>query len=336
MKSTITDVAKRAGVSIKTVSRVMNKEANVTEATREKVMLAAKELNYAPNIAARRLAGSKSYLIALLYDIPSPGYVANIQKGATDACRAKGYHLVVEPLNFDDPSILDNIEDLVRQLPVDGVILTPPLCDNGEIVSILARNRIPYIPVAPSTSHGETPIVKMDDVKAAREMTEYLIGLGHTDIAFVKGHPGHSASALRFEGFRDAMRSADLRINPDWIQDGEFTYKSGVDAARKLFNRTDRPSAIFSSNDDMAMGIISTAREFGLAIPDDVSICGFDDVPSAQIVWPALTTIQQPVAQMGFQAAQLLLSDKPSEDKVEYNMAHKLIIRESTAKTPGL
>ena len=198
MKSTITDVAKRAGVSIKTVSRVMNNEENVTQKTRDKVKEAARELNYAPNIAARRLASSRSFLIALLYDVPSPGYVANIQKGASQACRKAGYHLVVEPLEFADPSILDNIEDLVRQLPVDGIILTPPLCDNGEIVSILTRQNIPYIPIAPSTSHGDRPVVKMDDVKAAREMTEYLIGLGHTDIAFVKGHPRHSASALRF------------------------------------------------------------------------------------------------------------------------------------------
>ncbi len=330
MKSTITDVAKRAGVSIKTVSRVMNKEANVTEATRDKVLEAAKALKYAPNIAARRLAGSKSYLIALLYDIPSPGYVANIQKGATDACREKGYHLVVEPLDFDDPTILENVEGLIRRLPVDGVILTPPLCDNGEIVSILTRNNIDYVPVAPSASHGDTPIVKMDDVKAAREMTNYLISLGHTDIAFVKGHPHHSASALRFEGYREAMRSAGLRINPDWIRDGEFTYKSGADAAREIFSLDAKPTAIFSSNDDMAMGIISAARECGLSIPDDISVCGFDDVPSAKIVWPALTTVQQPVIAMGRQAAQLLLEDAPETDQIIHNMEHKLIIRDST------
>ena len=332
MKSTITDVAKRAGVSIKTVSRVMNNEANVTPATQEKVRTAARELNYAPNIAARRLASSRSFLIALLYDNPSPGYAANIQKGASRACRQSGYHLVVEPLDLNDPSMLENIEDLVRQLPVDGIILTPPLCDNGDIVSILTRQNIPYIPVAPSRSHGDRTIVKMDDVKAAREMTEYLISLGHTDIAFVKGHPRHSASALRFEGYRDAMRRAGLRINPNYIMDGEFTYKSGVAAARALFSQETLPSAVFASNDDMAVGMIATTREFGLSVPDDISIAGFDDDPSAQIVWPSLTTIQQPVAEMGFQAAKLLLNDAANDEAQVFDMDHKLIIRESTSE----
>ena len=332
MKSTITDVAKRAGVSIKTVSRVMNNEANVTVATRDKVREAAKALNYAPNIAARRLASSRSFLIALLYDIPSPGYVANIQKGASRACREAGYHLVVEPLDFNDPAILENIEDLVRQLPVDGIILTPPLCDNGDIVSILTRQNIPYIPVAPSASHGDRPIVKMDDVKAAKEMTEYLIGLGHVHIAFVKGHPRHSASALRFEGFRDAMRRAGLRINPDFIFDGEFTYKSGVVAGRELFGRDALPSAVFCSNDDMAMGMIATAREFDLSVPEDISIVGFDDDPAAEIVWPSLTTFRQPVSELGYQAAKLLLSGKNDPEQMVFNMQHQLIIRDSTQK----
>ena len=330
MKSTITDVARAAGVSIKTVSRVLNNEANVRASTRDKVKEAAKALNYAPNLAARRLASSKSFLLALLYDIPSPGYVANIQKGATKACRTCGYHLVVEPLDLADEDLLEDIEGLVRRLPVDGVILTPPLCDNGEIVSILTRQNIPYVPIAPSASHGDVPIVTMDDVKAAREMTEYLISLGHKDIAFVKGHPRHSASALRFEGFRDAMRNADLRIRPEWIIDGEFTYKSGVAAARELFSQDERPSAVFASNDDMAVGMISAAKEFGLSIPEDISICGFDDDPLAQIVWPSLTTIRQPVSEMGFQAAELLLPGEKDSDGGVFNMQHQLIVRDST------
>ncbi len=330
MKSTITDVAKRAGVSIKTVSRVLNNESNVTEKTRKKVIDAAKALNYSPNLAARRLASSRSFLIALLYDVPSPGYVTNIQKGASEACRASGYHLVVEPLDMSDPAILNNIEELVRRLPVDGVILTPPLCDNGEIVSILTRQGIAYVPIAPSSQHGDNPIVTMDDVKAARDMTEYLISLGHSDIAFVKGHPHHSASALRFEGFRDAMRRAGLRIHPDWMMQGEFNFRSGVLAGHTLFSTPERPTAIFASNDDMAAGIMSTAQEYNVTVPEDVSICGFDDDRLARIVSPTLTTIRQPVAEMGRRAAQILLSSASDLNSAVHNLDYELIVRGST------
>ncbi|NNE57620.1 MAG: LacI family DNA-binding transcriptional regulator [Hellea sp.] len=334
MKSTITDVARRAGVSMKTVSRVMNNEPSVSKATREKVKSAARELDYTPNLAARRLASSKSYLIAMLYDIPSPGYVINIQKGATTACREFGYHLVVEPLETMESNVMADIETLLGHLRVDGVILAPPLCDNGEVVSLLARRNIPYIPIAPSTQHGDVQIVKMDDVRAAREMTEYLIRLGHTDIGFVKGHPRHSASALRFQGFREAMRKANLRINPDWIEEGLFTYKCGVEAAGKILSQSKKPSAIFACNDDMAAGIIASAMGLGLKVPEDLSVCGFDDSPLADSVWPRLTTIRQPVREMGYMAASLLLGRQaPQKNKAEqlvFSLDHALIEREST------
>ncbi len=331
MTATITDVARRAGVSMKTVSRVMNNEASVAEATRKKVKSAARELNYTPNLAARGLAGSKSYLIAMLYDIPSPGYAINIQKGATDACREHSYHLVVEPLETADDNFVDDVESLLGHLRVDGVVLAPPLCDNGEVIRILAKRNIPYIPIAPSAMHGETPIVKMDDVRAAKEMTQHLIELGHKNIGFIKGHPRHSASALRFEGFRDAMRRADLRIDPELIAQGQFTYKSGVEAAEALLSGKSTPTAIFAANDDMAAGVIACAGRKGLTVPDDLSVAGFDDTPIADNVWPRLTTIRQPVREMGYNAAKRLLNNSDSDEPRIILLDHELIVRESTA-----
>ncbi len=332
MKSTITDVARLAGVSIKTVSRVLNGEPNVTAKTKEKVVKAARELNYAPNPAARGLASSKSYLIALLYDIPSPGYIAGIQKGATDACRECGYHLVVQPLDMTDTRLMQDVEGLLRRLPVDGVILTPPLCDSGAIVSLLGQLKIPYAPIAPSASHGDVPFVYMDDVKAAREMTTTLIDLGHTDIGFIKGPELHSSSALRFQGYREAMRAGNLRINPDWIADGAFTYMSGVAASEALLKMKHRPSAIFASNDDMAAGVVSVANQMGLSLPRDLSVCGFDDTPLATIISPQLTTVQQPIRDMGYHAAKLILpAESESKENLKTALPHKLIIRESTA-----
>ncbi len=330
-KSTITDVAKRAGVSIKTVSRVLNGEPNVRAKTRETVIAAAKALKYAPNPAARGLASSKSYLLALLYDIPSPGYIARIQKGATEACRKAGYHLVVQPMDMNDINVVQDVDSLLRRLPVDGVILTPPLCDAGEVITVLNRLAIPYVPISPSAAHGDIPIIRMDDVKAAREMTEHLIELGHVDIGFIKGHPRHNASALRFEGFREAMRRADLRINPDWIMDGDFTYRSGVAAAEILLTQNQRPTAIFASNDDMAAGVLSVANKLKISVPDQLSLAGFDDNAIADIIWPRLTTVCQPVSNMGFKAAELLLDPKlRSQGPFIHNLDHSLIKREST------
>ncbi len=316
---------------MKTVSRVMNNEPSVSKATREKVKAAARDLNYTPNLAARGLASSKSYLIAMLYDIPSPGYAINIQKGATRACREHGYHLIVEPLDTGEGSdYVEVVENLLGHLRVDGVILAPPLCDNGQVIRLLSQRNIAYIPIAPSTEHGEIPIVKMNDVRAAREMTEHLIRHGHKDIAFVKGHPRHSASALRYQGFREAMRASGIRINPAWITEGDFTYKSGVDAASKFLNDKECPSAVFASNDDMAAGVIALAARNGLSVPSDLSVVGFDDTPLADSVWPRLTTIRQPVEEMGYRAAKLLLSVDKNDDTIIHSLDHALIERESS------
>lgn len=329
MTATIMDVARRAGVSMKTVSRVMNNEPSVSDTTREKVNHAALELNYTPNRAARGLASSKSFLIAMLYDIPSPGYTINLQKGATEACREHGYHLIVEPLDTNVEDVAKEITGLITRLSVDGIILAPPICDNAAVIQLLAKKNTPYIPIAPSANHGDIPYVVMDDSRAAKEMTKHLIDLGHTEIGFVKGHPRHSASSLRFQGYREAMRAADLTINPDWIADGEFTYKSGVEAGKAILNAKKRPSAIFASNDDSAAGVMAAAAALGISVPTDLSVAGFDDTTIASSVWPPLTTIRQPVVDMGYKAAKLLLV-KDDVEPGKNIMQHALIERGST------
>jgi len=189
MATTITDVARLAGVSMKTVSRVMNNEPAVSKETREKVTQAALDLNYTPNRAARDLAGSKSYLIAMLYDIPSPGYTINLQQGATQACREYGYHLIVEPLSTNQPDLISEVSSLMMQLRVDGIILAPPLCDNEAVINLLRQKGTPYIAIAPSQSDNQRPSVKMDDERAAREMTEFLIAAGHKNMAILNTAP---------------------------------------------------------------------------------------------------------------------------------------------------
>lgn len=331
MKSTITDVAKKAGVSMKTVSRVLNKEPNVAEKTRERVLEVAKELRYSPNIAARGLASSKSYLLALLYDNPSPNYIANIQKGAIDACRDNGYHLVVEPINMSKINVGVAVDLLLERLPVDGIILTPPLCDDEDVLKILKRLKIPYIPVAPAEESEHLSFVKMDDVQAAYEMTEFLIRQGHRKIGFIAGHPEHSATKLRYQGFVKAMNAVGLKVRDEWVVEGDFSFKSGVDAAETLLGLSECPTAIFASNDDMAAGVVSVASRLGVSVPDDLSVGGFDDTPLAKILYPQLTTIQQPIYEMGHRAANLLIKPPKEQERLSsYCLEHKLIVRDST------
>jgi len=334
MKTTITDVARQAGVSMKTVSRVLNKEPNVAQQTREKVLAVASELRYTPNLAAKGLASSRSYLIALIYDnSPSPNYIQPAQRGAIDACRENGFHLVVEPLDMAGQDAGEEMERVLERLPVDGIILTSPLCDNPDILDMLKRLGIAYVSVSPSHPNEDVPCVVMDNTQAAFEMTEFLIGQGHCKLGFIKGHPEHNSSTLRYLGFIRAIEKAGIDLNADWIVDGDFSFRSGVDAAEALLSGADRPTAIFASNDDMAAGVVSVANRLGLSVPDELSVCGFDDTPLASILWPQLTTIRQPIYQMGHRAASLLINPPDAEERLDiYNLDHKLVIRESTSR----
>ncbi|GLQ23166.1 LacI family transcriptional regulator [Algimonas ampicilliniresistens] len=335
MKATITDVAKQAGVSMKTVSRVLNNEPNVAKATRDRVMEVAASLQYRPNLAARGLASSKSYLIALLYDNASASYITNIQRGAIEACRRNGYHLLLEPMPYEQANSPE-AEILLGRLGVDGVILTPPLSDSVVLRDILRRLDMRHVAVAPNKM-DDVHAVRMDDAEAAFQMTTYLIEQGHRDIGFILGHPNHGATASRRLGFEKALNEAGIKLNEDWISAGDFSFRSGVQAAEHLLSNPDnRPTAIFASNDDMAAGVMSVAGRLGISVPEALSVCGFDDTPIAQIIWPQLTTVAQPIHKMGFKAASILISrDNPDDPKI-CTLDFELIIRESTLGGPLL
>jgi LacI family transcriptional regulator len=329
MKTTITDVAKQAGVSMKTVSRVLNNEPNVAKSTRERVLAAASQLQYRPNLAARGLASSRSYLIALLYDNPNPNYVIQIQRGAIDACRRHGYHLLLEPMTRTQASSPDAAHQLSR-LGVDGVILTPPLSDSMLLREEIKKLGLRYVVVAPGEV-GDVPSVRMDDVKAATEMATYLIDQGHRDIGFILGDPNHVSTHKRREGFEAAMKSAGLPVNEDRIVPGDFTFRSGVKAAEKLLGgASNRPTAIFACNDDMAAGVLSVAGRLAIDVPDALSVCGFDNSAIAQIIWPQLTTVAQPIEEMGRKAAEILLDRSKSEAPDIHTLDFEIIVRDST------
>ncbi|GGX62661.1 LacI family transcriptional regulator [Litorimonas cladophorae] len=336
MKATITDVAKKAGVSMKTVSRVLNNEPNVAEKTRAHVKAIAAELRYTPNLAARGLATSKSYLIALIYDNPSINYISHIQRGAIDACREAGYHLVVEPLYLEKVKSRAEKADAMRmvleKLPVDGVILTPPLCDSQGVLQTLSELRIKCVRVAPR-NRGQQPFVGMDDDTAAYQMTQYLLEQGHKRIGFIKGHVGHAATDMRYDGYCRAIESGGLSVSEQLVFQGDFSFESGVVQAKKLLELpvSERPTAIFASNDDMAAAVISVASQMGLDVPADLSVCGFDDTPLARNLSPALTTVRQPIYKMGFKAAQQLIDPDGDQQKIGQILDFEIMLRDTVS-----
>ena len=266
---TIVDVAEQAGVSIKTVSRVLNNEPGVHEETRERVIKVVAALKYRPKLSARSLAGARSFLIGLLYYDPSAAFVGGVQQGATLRCREAGYHLVVESLHNDAPDLEQQVERMVAALRPDGMLLTPPLCDSPKVLAALRETGTPCVLMSPDLGRGHRgaksraalPSVSMDDVRAAEEVTNLLISLGHRRIAHIRGAADQSASHLRYEGFANAMKQHGLPVDPEMVYQGGFTFNTGVEGAHQLLSRRVRPTAVFAANDDMAQIGRASCRE---------------------------------------------------------------------------
>lgn len=307
-RTTIDDVASAAGVSIKTVSRVVNQEPNVSEKTRAKVLEVVKRLDYRPNVAARSLASKRSYFIGLLYDNPSPNYVIDVQQGVLNRCEAAGFNLMIHPCDSRNKNFKSDTLAMLKRSHVDGVILTSPLAELEDINALLAEQSIPCVRIGLSESYGAFSGVYCDDRRAVFEMTNYLIAAGHTRIGFVQGLITHNSTEERFAGFMTAMQSHGLTVEDELVVRGEFDFESGKACGKQLLSLQNPPTAIFASNDDMASGIIVAAHQLGLSIPNDISVVGFDDSPLASQMYPALTTVQQPIRDMAEQATDLLLA----------------------------
>ncbi|MBT8132728.1 MAG: LacI family DNA-binding transcriptional regulator [Gammaproteobacteria bacterium] len=305
-KVTIDDVAKKAGVSIKTVSRVLNKESNVRQQTRERVQKAIDSLNYHPDPVARRLAGSRSYLIALLYDASSAGYVMDIQGGVLKTCQSENYELVIHPCDHL-ANVVPEVHNLIDHLGIDGILLTPPMCDMPELVMALQKKGIPFASIAPGDRQFASATVHTNDREVSAEMTSYLASLGHEKIGFIIGHPDHKAVGNRFAGYKEGLERSGLEFDASLTAQGFNTFESGVECGILLLRRENRPTAIFASNDEMAAGIMRVAHQLKLRVPEDLSVVGFDDLPVAKQMYPSLTTVRQPIRAMAETATRLLL-----------------------------
>ena len=332
---TMADVAKLAGVSAMTVSRVMNGKGLVRESTRRKVAEAVAALNYTPNQEARNLAGSKPIRVGFLYSNPSAAYLSEFLVGLLSQSGLNNVQLFVEKCDAGEHEA-EQARRLVEN-GLDGIILPPPLCDSEDVLAAIAEANIPAVVVACGLPDERVGAVSIDDYEAAFAMTRHLVHLGHQRIGFVVGHPNQTASARRLEGYRAAIAEQGADDSPELVVQGMFTYRSGLDAAEHLLALEERPTAIFASNDDMAAACVAVAHRLGLDVPGDLTVTGFDDTALATTIWPELTTVRQPIAGMAREAVQSLVrrvrAQREGEDAQpeQVRMDFELVRRQSDA-----
>jgi LacI family transcriptional regulator len=326
------DVAKAAGVSLKTVSRVLNNESYVREEMRKVVVEAADSLNYQFNQAARTLRAGTAQIIVLLVNNPSRSYWENLHIGALKRCHRLGMQIVLDECEDG----IDGVRRVLDALSPVGLIIAPPLGDDLEVLALLNQRKIHYVVIAPENIANATLSVSIDDALAAHEMTEYLLSLGHKRIAFIKGHPTHGAASKRFAGYKSALAAKGIAIDENIIRQGYFDWTSGLACAESLLDLPDRPTAVFASNDDMAASVLTAAYRRNIHVPRDLSVVGFDDNQIASIISPQLTTVYQPISELASKAVDLL-SDALSPIKQEKDalmLEHYIVKRESVAAPP--
>lgn len=335
MAARIEDVAAHAGVSVKTVSRVLNGYTNVRANLRARIEASIRELNYVPNASARSLAGNRSYLVALLYDNPTAvsSYIMDVIVGVLQACKGTSYDAVLHPFDAAD-DLAARIDAFVAQHRPDALVLVPPHANNLKLLQRLDELDIRYATIS-SRLRDSSIDIGFDERKAAEDIVNHLVSLGHQRIGHVTGLKGHGARTWRRSGYRDALRKAGIAYDESLVAEGDFTFESGVVAARALLDHDLPPTAIFAANDDMACGVMREAYERGLNIPDDLSVCGFDGTPVSQLISPGLTTVRQPCREMGCVAVERVLQAirDPSRRQRE-RLPYHLQLRASSA-APG-
>jgi LacI family transcriptional regulator len=337
---TIEDVALATGVSRQTVSRVINRSPNVKGSVRERVTMAIEQLGYVPNLSARRMGGGRSFLILAINDRQRTienwqagrgnDWVDQMLFGGMTECDRHGYHLVFELIDTDTVHSTRQLSNILASLRPDGVILTPPHCDNPELTRVLADRSIPCARVGHSEGVGYVD-VHMDEEGAAHAATMQLINMGHRRIAFIAGAPNYGNSARRLFGFYQALRASGLGEAAGSVGNGDFHFDTAVNVIEAMLSLENRPTAFIADNDAMAFAALHVASRFGLRVPDDVSIISFEDTPGVRFSVPPLTAIRQPTAAMIAKACEKLIALSKGENAFgSYPLAFDLVIREST------
>lgn len=332
---TINDIARLSGVSKKTVSRVINESPSVRADTRQRVNEIIRRLGYVPDPQARGLAFRRSFLIGLIYDNPNAEFVVNMQYGALDALRGTGYELVVHPCDRRATGFIDGVRQFAERQKLHGAILLPPLSENPELLAALDAIGCPQASIASVQIEAATHQVVSSDRDACAELAAHLVGLGHRRIGLISGPEGHRSPIERRMGFLGELERHGIRTPDELIVAGRYTFESGLEGGELLLSRRDRPTAIFASNDEMAAGVYQAAYRRGIAIPEGLSVVGFDDSPIASRLWPPLTTIRLPIRLMARLAASRLIREAPeaAQEDAVFVIPH-LIERASSGPVP--
>ncbi|KAF1703092.1 LacI family DNA-binding transcriptional regulator [Pseudoxanthomonas suwonensis] len=332
--ATINDIARLAGVSKKTVSRIINNSPLVRKDTREKVEALMREVGYTPDPLARGLAFRRSFLIGMVYDNPTAQYIVDMQYGALDALRDSGFELVVHPCDSRTPNYIDGVRRFVQQQKLHGVMLVPRASEDQKLADMLAELGCRYSRIVPvGFEDNDGRMIVTHDREGAVEAADYLLTLGHRDIALITGPLTYRSAIERTNGFLDTLAQRGVEVPKARIIEASYTFESGVAAAEKLFAARQRPTAIFCGNDEMAAGVYKVALRAGISIPRDLSVVGYDDSPLASRLWPSLTSVRRHTRDTGRIAAGTLIRTDTAPLAVASVRPH-LIVRDSCQPPP--
>lgn len=337
-KPTINDVARLAGVSKKTVSRVINQSPFVKDETRDKINQIIADIGFVPDPQARGLAFRKSFLIGLIYDNPNPQYVVNMQLGMLDAMRGSGYELVVHPCNRGNPTFLTDFRRFIERQKLSGVVLTPSVSEDERVKDVLEELGCSYIRVASAPVDEPAHMIVSNDRLGGRAAAKHLADLGHTRVAFISGPSSFRSSHERRSGFEEELKERGIKLPDKFVMQGAYTFESGISCAADLLKREPRPTAIFAANDEMAAGVLHAARRANVDVPTQLSVVGFDDFQIASSVWPPLTTVRTPTREIGRMAAQKLMGLDAAKEQARQaagETSPSLVVRESTGPAPA-
>lgn len=331
-KVTVTDIAREAGVSLKTASRALNNSPHVREEKKQAVLNAARKFNFRPNISARQLASRRSYVITHFYDNVNTDYVSRIYTGMQQACHRHGYYAVAETTDSTKKGYIRKTLEYVEAFNIDGLLLSPPTCDDPELIKELKKQGIKTVLISPQELKKDDYLVYVDEEKAAFEITEHIINLGHEKIAFLGALQTHKAATERENGFRRAVEKHGLDVNANNVWTGDFSMESGHKAYFDIVKKVPGVSAIVAANDDMAMGVVMAALNDGKKVPDDISVSGYDNSRFSSLFWPSLTTVSQPVVEMADHATNLLIRLISGEQIADrrHEFECEMILRNST------
>lgn len=332
-KITINDIARLAEVSKKTVSRVINDSPKVREVTRRKVQAIIAQFGYKPHPQARALALRRSFLVAMIYDNPSPQYVVNMQRAVLDELEDTGLQLIIRPCDRNDPDFYERMLSFVGQTKISAAILPPSVSEDQELVDRLTRQGVRCIRIASVVLDEPENTVKTNDSSGGAQAARHLAELGHRHIVHIRGPLSFRSSHERWRGFKAVLGEYGIEVGDDSVLEAGYTFDTGLVCATEVLSRKHRPTAIFAGNDEMAIGVYQAAHNAGIRIPEQLSVVGFDDTPIASRVWPPLTTVRLPIREMGRAAARLMLADPQSQKSRQYvTFTPELVVRKSTAE----